>query len=126
MAEFSVTHFERPWTLNTERSGSKGHGHWSTTRAFTGAWRSAFRLLAMAQKPPHWQQAHVVVDCTMRAPLPDTGNIYPAFKAALDGLVDAEVLPDDSANHVLSITFNAPVKCGRGEPQSMTVTVREA
>lgn len=127
MGEFSVTHPERPWTLNTERAGGKrGHGHWGATRNLTGSWRHAFYVRAMAQKPPKWDRAHIVVDCRMRHPLPDTGNNYPAFKAALDGLVDAGVLPDDSAAHVLSITFNAPTKCGRGEAESMTITVREA
>jgi crossover junction endodeoxyribonuclease RusA len=33
----------------------------------------------------------------------DTGNLYPSFKAALDGLVDSGVLDDDNDKHVLSI-----------------------
>ncbi len=127
MADLVVTHSERPWTLNAERSGgTRGHGHWAPTRNLTGSWRHAFFVLAKAQKPVGWEQAHIIVDCRVRHPLPDTGNNYPALKAALDGLVDAGVLPDDSPKHVLSITMNAPTKCGKGEPESMTVTVREA
>ncbi len=127
MAEFSVTYWERPWTLNAERSGgNRGHKHWSKTRNVTAIWRDAFRLLALANKAPQWQQAHIVVDCVMRHPLPDTGNNYPAFKAALDGLIDAGVLPDDSGKHVLSITMNAPTKCLKSEPEGMTVTVIRA
>lgn len=127
MAEFTVTHHDRPWTLNAERSGGKrGHNHWGATRNLTGAWRHAFYVLAMAQKPPKWEQAHIVADCRVRHPLPDTGNVYPALKAGLDGLIDAGVLPDDSAKHVLSITMNAPTKCDKGEPESMTITVVEA
>lgn len=33
----------------------------------------------------------------------DTGNLYPSYKAALDGLVDSGVLEDDNDKHVLSI-----------------------
>jgi crossover junction endodeoxyribonuclease RusA len=127
VSDFVVTHHDRPWTLNAERSGGKrGHGHWAPTRNLTGAWRHAFYVLAMSQKPPKWEQAHIIADCRVRHPLPDTGNIYPAVKAALDGLIDAGVLPDDSAKHVLSITMRAPEKCDKGEPESMTLTVVEA
>ena len=127
MTELVVTHHERPWTLNAERSGGKrGHGHWAPTRNLTGAWRHAFYLLTMAQRPESWEQAHIIVDCRLRHPLPDTGNNYPAFKAGLDGIIDAGVLPDDSAKHVLSITFNAPTKCDRGEPECMTIRVVKA
>lgn len=127
MKELVVTFYDRPWTLNAERAGGgRGHGHWATTNSMTQTWRHAFRLLAMVQKPEPWQQAHIVVDCRVKHPLPDTGNNYPAAKAALDGLIDAGVLPDDSAQHVLSITMNAPVKCAKDEPECMTMTVRKA
>lgn len=127
MNEISITHFDRPWTLNAERSGGKrGHGHWTTTRELTASWREAFFFLAKAQKAPSWTQAHVIVDATMRHPISDTGNIYPAVKAALDGLIDAGVLPDDTAKHVLSITMNAPTRCEKDGRESMTMRIREA
>jgi hypothetical protein len=38
----------------------------------------------------------------------DTGNCYPAVKAAIDALVDIGFLADDGPEHVLSITLLAP------------------
>ncbi len=43
-----------------------------------------------------------------RAAWPDVAACYPAVKAAIDGLVDAGVVPDDDPAHVSKITFHAP------------------
>jgi hypothetical protein len=44
-----------------------------------------------------------------RAGLQDTGGCFPAVKAAIDGLVDAGLLPNDGPAVVKRLTFNAPV-----------------
>lgn len=108
---------KRPWTLNAERRGST---HWSATRTMTAEWRQWFWVLGMQSKAK-MQTAHVEVDVAMKGPLQDTGNCYGSVKAALDGLVDAGVLPDDSPAHILSLKFNAPRKVQKGEPESVTV-----
>ena len=40
--------------------------------------------------------------------MPDVAACYPAVKAAIDGLVDAGVVPDDGPFNVMRITFRAP------------------
>jgi hypothetical protein len=42
----------------------------------------------------------------------DTGACAPEVKAAVDGLVDARVLPDDTGDHVLLIVYTPPVFVG--------------
>ena len=59
----------------------------------------------------------------------DSGNYYPTIKAAIDGLVDAEVLDDDDDLHVLSLTMMRGEQVPRrpdGVQGSLTLTVREA
>jgi glycine/serine hydroxymethyltransferase len=38
----------------------------------------------------------------------DVGACFPSAKAAIDGLVHAGVLPDDTPDHVCSLTFHQP------------------
>jgi hypothetical protein len=59
----------------------------------------------------------------MRHPVADTGACYPAVKAAIDGLVDAGVLPGDTGTHVPSITFLAPIRVGKDQQESLTLVV---
>ena len=40
--------------------------------------------------------------------MPDVAACYPTVKAAIDGLVDAGVVPDDGPFNVTRITFRAP------------------
>lgn len=42
----------------------------------------------------------------------DPGACAPEAKAAIDGLVDAKVLPDDGPAHVVWIRFDGPLVCG--------------
>jgi hypothetical protein len=42
----------------------------------------------------------------------DTGACFPAAKAAIDGLVDAGVVEDDTAKQVVQIDFHAPLVDG--------------
>lgn len=53
-------------------------------------------------------------------PLPDIGACYPSVKAAIDGLVDAEVIPDDTGAHLVRLTFKPPV---RSERDALTLEV---
>ena len=115
MTEFTIT--KRPWTLNAERRGST---HWSATRAMTAEWRQWFWVLGLESRVK-MQTAHVEVDVVMKHPIQDTGNCYGSVKAALDGLVDARVLPDDTPAHILSLKFNAPRKAMKGEPETLTI-----
>lgn len=55
----------------------------------------------------------------------DPPNAYPAVKAAIDGLVDAGIFPDDNSEHV-SLSFDRdPVKAPSGS-YLLTLTLKEA
>jgi crossover junction endodeoxyribonuclease RusA len=44
----------------------------------------------------------------------DPANCYPTAKAAIDGLIDAGVLPDDDSLHVVDGGYRRDVKCRPG------------
>lgn len=111
----------RAWSLNAERSGS-GHGHWSTTRKLTDEWRTAFYALGI-QNRVKFHSAHIVASFVQRKPLQDTGNAYGSVKAAIDGLVDAGILPGDTPEFVLSLTMMAPQIANRGEVERTTLVL---
>lgn len=98
-----LTHDERPLTINRERAV-----HWRDHRRSTAHWRETFAWLAIAARIPHLDR--VTVDATPikrdRRGWPDVGACMPAVKAAIDGLVDAGVLDDDTDRHVVSLTFH--------------------
>lgn len=105
MISFSIEYCERPWTTNAERSGNR----WERAK-LTKQWRTAFALLASELKPPHLSWCNVTVEpwLATRRGVQDTGACHPAVKAAVDGLVDAGVIDDDTPDIVRSITFRAP------------------
>lgn len=107
----------RPWTLNAER-----RDHWSQARALTREWREAFSWLAMRDRRRFFACSITVV-VQMRPPLQDTGNAYGSAKAAIDGLVDAGVLPNDGPEVVRRLTFRAPIRAGKTDPEFLALVV---
>ena len=92
---------QRPWTTNAERAGNR----WERAK-LTKEWRSGFQLLAKYEKIPPMVWITVTVEPHQKGGrLQDVGACNPSVKAAIDGLVDAGVLPDDSAKFVKSLTF---------------------
>jgi hypothetical protein len=72
-------------------------------------WREHFRDQAIAQQIPLLSKVRFEIYTTFATrALQDPGNNMPAVKAAIDGLVDAGVIPNDIPEHVASITFHAP------------------
>jgi|SRR5208282_3410909 len=64
----------------------------------------AFR--AVGKYPMTFGRCRII--CIFRAPdnrRRDTANLYPSFKACLDGIVDAKVLADDNDKYVTSLTL---------------------
>ena len=59
-----------------------------------------------------------------RRGMQDVAGCFPAAKAAIDGLVDAGVIPDDTPEHLASLTFLAPV-VGHGDALELVVTEHE-
>lgn len=101
----------RPWLLNYERAGAGG-GHYKRAERVR-EWREAYaQLVAVERVPPlRFLHAEVLQACRDRR-IPDTGSCFPAAKAAIDGLVDAGVLPDDGPEFVRSLTFLRPRTLG--------------
>lgn len=98
-----LEHAARPWTTNAERK----HGHWAARASLVSEWRTAFRLLA--HHGPAFTWVHVTAEPWQKGGrLQDTGACHPAVKAAIDGIVDAGLLPDDSPEYVRMITYLAP------------------
>lgn len=98
MAPVILFHPERPWTANSARAAK----HWSVNASRTKQWRTAFHLLAFEAGVPSLGPCRVIVTPHLaKGPTQDVGARAPAAKAAIDGLVDAGVWPDDSPKNVV-------------------------
>lgn len=66
------------------------------------AWRDAAHVWAKAAKLPRLHQAHILAVFHFAGPnrRRDIHNWYPTVKAVVDGLVDYELLPDDSTKYL--------------------------
>lgn len=87
--------------------------HWRTRARITKALREAAAATARAAHIPPQERI------TIRAVLHphdkrrrDPHNWYPSYKAAIDGVVDAGVIPDDNGKHLVSIevVLGSPVR----------------
>jgi len=90
-------------------------GHWARRKRITEALREAAGWAARRQRIPALQRAHILgfyepPDRRRR----DPANLYPSFKACVDGLVDAGVLADDDAAHVDGPDMRLGVPCREG------------
>ena len=105
LVSWSVEYRERAWTTNAERAGNK----WERAK-LTKKWRTDFATLGKFHKAPKYQWVEIYVDLTLKGPLQDTGSCFPSVKAAVDGLVDIGVIPDDSPQFVHRLSFSAPTR----------------
>ena len=96
---------ERPWTANAER---RWHHH-KRAQVVRDA-RERWAWLALSEQiPPMMRISIEATPLRINArSMPDVAACYPAVKAAIDGLVDAGVIPDDNPVHLDRITFRAP------------------
>ena len=115
MTVYTLRYEKRPWTLNSERQGGygkqKGGGGKFGRAARTKEWRAKFAELAKDLAPLRTAGITVLPEVRNNV-MPDTGACIGAVKAAIDGLVDAGVLPDDGPRYVRSLLFLAPVVTG--------------
>lgn len=105
---YELCHYSKPWTFNAERA----FRHWSERSETTKQWRYAFKILAKQAKIPALAYARVEVR-HLHKPLgkrkwPDPVACAGAAKAAIDGVVDAGVFPDDNGDYIASVEFLAP------------------
>lgn len=113
---FILTYPSKPLTTNAERKGNR----WGRAE-HVKQWREAFAWLAKKHKVPRMRYMNVIVQpAQKRGRLQDTAACNPSVKAAIDGLVDAGVVPDDTGAFVREITF---LPCVRGE-DSLTIIIK--
>jgi hypothetical protein len=100
----------RPFTVNEARRAHRMR--WATLVEET---RGRWHLLAEDEAmPPLWRARITVLPLhrDLRSPQ-DVAACAPEAKAAIDGLVDAGVLVNDDAAHLISVTFLPPLRnCG--------------
>jgi crossover junction endodeoxyribonuclease RusA len=117
--QWTLLHPERPFTLNAERTW-----HHHKRAKIVRQWREAFAVLAAEAAIPGGIEA-IEVEATPyltpRGRTQDVAACMPAVKAAIDGLVDAGVIEDDSPKYLKSLTFNAPIRC---DENSLVLVVR--
>jgi crossover junction endodeoxyribonuclease RusA len=82
---------------------ANGRLHLHERARMVKAIRDTARILARHRKIPPMQRAHIlyVVHPDTAKRRRDPGNWAPSAKAAVDGLVDAGVLPDDNSTRLL-------------------------
>lgn len=95
-----------------------GRDHWAVRARQTKDIRTAAALLARLSRVPSLERAHVVGvlhphDRRRR----DPHNWILSLKPAIDGIVDSGVLPDDDAEHLISVAMilGEPVRGGQLE-----------
>lgn len=105
LISFAVEYACRPWTTNAERAGHR----WTRIEK-TREWRLAFQLLSSELRPPRLAWCEIIAEPWLlnRRGMQDTGACHPAVKAAVDGLVDAGIITDDTPDIVRKITYLAP------------------
>lgn len=104
---------------------SNDRGTWRAKAAKIAATRYAARIHAHNQWGTR-ARIQLPVDITVEhhhrtARLSDVGNCQPAVKAAIDGLCDYGLWPDDGPQHVRALTFLPPRKTGTDE---LVITIR--
>ncbi len=104
----------RPWLVNAERAGGqRGVGGHRGRATLTREWRDTFARLAQVQRIPplEWFVIEAIPVCRDRR-RPDVGSVGPAAKAAIDGLIDAGIAPDDSDDYLHALTFRPALILG--------------
>lgn len=116
---WTLTYHARPWTTNAERRGN----HFQRA-VNVRTWREAFWALAHEAKVGRHQRIKLTVALQLRGRRSmDIDACAPATKAAIDGLVDARVIPDDGHGHIESITILEPIL--GAERDAFTLTIEE-
>ena len=116
----SLTYNARPVSLNA----SYGH-HRKERTAHVIEWRDSFVWLAREARVPKMEAIHVTVEVGMSGRLQDIGNAYVSAKAAIDGLVVAQVIPNDTGDHLHSLTFLPPKRIPPKEHDYLTLHIEE-
>jgi len=114
----------RPVSLNAERSGSRYKRHENTKAVRQMAqilWRDGVNRKVL---PAKLDRISVTAHCTAKDGRwhIDLGSALPTAKAAIDGIVDAGLIPNDTDRHLVSLTFEPTRITG---VDSLVLTIRE-
>lgn len=102
---------KRPWTTNAERRWNRYQRAEEVKE-----WREAFQLLAIQAKIPALPKIAIVATPVMPdRKFQDTAACNPAVKAAIDGITDSGVIPDDTPEYLSYIKF-LPCEYDKGKP----------
>lgn len=108
---------------------SNDRWHWAKRARVTKAWREAAAWRAIAGKLPIGLSRVSITASVHRADnrRADAHNRLPTIKAAIDGLVDAGVIPDDNDSIVSALTIVAgeAVRAPGQARGRLTLTIRE-
>jgi crossover junction endodeoxyribonuclease RusA len=98
--------------------------HWRVKARLTKQWRTAAALVATADPTPQLQRAHILVTFHKNNSRKyDVHNLLPTVKAAVDGLVDAGVIPDDDNAHLIGPDLRAGDPVARTERARLVITI---
>jgi len=97
--------------------------HWAKKAAMTKHWRRLALTNAMAAGlPRNLSRVHIVAHVTKPTNRQyDVHNLLPTLKAAVDGLVDYGLIPDDTNQYLVGPDLR---QGGKGEP-GITITITE-
>lgn len=101
------------WVSANDRS------HWASKARLVKEWRAAGALWARSKRLPHITEPVQITAWVHRTDRrrADAHNRLPTVKAAIDGLVDAGVLTDDSDQYVTAVAMKAgPVVLAKDHP----------
>ena len=103
---------------------ANGREHYHAKAQLTKVWRRAAAINARAAKVANLATP-VTIDAVVhkaRNGRWDAHNLMPTVKAAIDGLVDAGVIPDDSNAHLTRVSIEAGPKSAS---PNLTLTITE-
>lgn len=100
--QWVITDRTKPWTANAER-----RWHYQKRATMVADARQRFFYLAKQARIPALDACTITaVPCSKnRRSLADVAACYPTVKAAIDGIVDAGIIPDDDPAHLQAVTF---------------------
>lgn len=114
---WELTYHDKHWTTNKDRNL-----HHHARAKLIKKWRVKFCELAKEANIPELEVMYIeVIPNVATRNFQDTAACNPAAKAAIDGIVDAGVVPDDSKEWLHWILFH-PCVHTRGE-YSLTIKV---
>ena len=116
---WTLAYRSRPLTANRANRANR-----YARAAAVALWREAFWGLALEAKVARCQRVRITARAHLRGLRSiDTDACAPSVKAAIDGLVDARVIPDDGPGHVEAVLLLPPVL--GAERDEFTITIEE-